>query len=164
VNTLQPALVDESAALALAKDARIVALRWDLLEWGLVLDLDVPSSEREDSTMRRAWLVFSGVSEVTLPMEATRLPSGIWLTSSLAAEDRYDGFRVYTCWALLPTFDNDEVRTIDVSHSISIQAQSLVGILSPTPGGACDYGLTYRTRTSLASDQAMLEAIGYQSS
>lgn len=70
---------------ALTTDARIVAMRWDVLEWGVVLDLDVPVSEANDAPMRRAWLAFPGVSEITLAMHEARLPTGIWLTSSLEA-------------------------------------------------------------------------------
>ncbi len=156
---LSPALVEESAALALARDARIVAIRWDLMEWGLVLDLDVPTSECESSAMRRAWLVFSGVSEVTIPMEAARLPTGVWLTSSLAVEGGQDGLRVYTCWALLPSFDGDELRATDAVGGISIRAQELVGVISATTDNPTEYGLSYQARTRLATDQAMLDAV-----
>lgn len=159
---LSPTLVEGNAALALARDARIVAIRWDLIEWGLVLDLDVPTSECESSAMRRAWLIFSGVSEVTIPIEAARLPNGIWLTSSLAVEGGQDGLRLYTCWALLPSFDGNELRAADAGGDISIRAQELLGVMSAATDNPKEYGLSYQARTELATDQAMLDAVNRQ--
>lgn len=161
---LIPIVVEESDALALARDARIVAIRWDLVEWGLVLDLDVPTSECEGSPMRRAWLVFSGVSEITIPMEVARLPNGVWITSSFLVEGGQDGFRLYTCCAIFPNFDGNELRDAAAGESISIRAQKLVGIISAKSDNSEEYGLSYQARSRLATDQDMLEAVNRECS
>jgi hypothetical protein len=154
-----PRVVGESDALALSRDARIVAIRWDLIEWGLVLDLDVPDSESADSPVRRAWLAFSGVSEVTIPMEDARLPNGVWLTSSLGMEPDQDGFKIYFCQALFPNFIGNERRVTDANTGISIRAQGLVGVVSADTDNTNESALSYEARTKLATDLSMLEAI-----
>jgi hypothetical protein len=42
-------------ALWITDDARLVALRWDLLPYALVLDLDVAVQGSQGGLMRRAW-------------------------------------------------------------------------------------------------------------
>jgi hypothetical protein len=152
--------VEEHDALALSWDARIVAVRWDLVPWGLVLDLDTPVSEAKGAAMRRAWLVFSGISEVTIPMRANRLPTGIWLTSSFDVDDKDEhGLRMYACRALLPTFDGDRLRGEDSAGELSVRAQSLVAVLSMGSDTPAEYGLAWEVRVGLSSDQDMLSAL-----
>jgi hypothetical protein len=155
---LSPTLVEENAALALARDARIVAIRWDLIEWGLVLDLDVPTSECENSAIRRAWLVFSGVSEVTIPMAAARLPTGIWLTSSRCGRRAGRAQALYRLRTSSELCGN-ELRATDTGGGISIRAQALVGVLSATTDNPNEHGLSYEARTRLATDRAMLNTV-----
>jgi hypothetical protein len=152
-------VVGKIDVLNLSQDARIVAIRWDLIDWGLVLDLDVPASESEGSPMRRAWLVFSGVSEVSIPMENARLPNGVWLTSSLSVERDQAGFKVYSCNALLPSFEGNERRANDAKNTISIRAQDLTGVISTGSDNPSEPSLSYEARTRLANDQSMLEAV-----
>ena len=146
-------------ALNLSRDSRIVALRWDLVPWGIVLDLDVPISEAEGAAMRRAWLLFSGVADVTIPMQSSRLPTGIWLTSSFAVEACAQELLLYTCRALLPEFDGNRLRENGTLGRISIRAQSLVGVVSENSSLAGEYGLALKARTDLASDQEMLASL-----
>ena len=143
-------------ALVLSRDARLVAVRWDVVPWGIVLDLDTPDSEANGAAMRRAWLIFAGVSEVTIPMRNNRLPTGIWLSSPLAVEKEDHGFSNYTCSALLPTFDRNRLREADSGAEISIRAQSLVGAVSANSATPGEYGLSLRTRIELSSDEDLL--------
>lgn len=144
---------------ALTTDARVVAIRWDLLEWGLVLDLDVPISEGENAAMRRAWLVFPGVSEVTMAIQDARLPTGIWLTSSLDEIPDNDGFRIFSCQALLPVFDGNTLRPIGAASTISIRAQDVFGVVSRGSDIPGEYGLLLESRQRLCADHQMLAAL-----
>jgi hypothetical protein len=147
--------VEEASALCLSRDARLVGIRWDAVAWGIVLDLDSPVSEAAKAPMRRVWLVFRGIDEVTIPLRGTRLPTGIWLTSPFGAEDAEGGFRSFTCWALLPTFDGNVLRPARTPGKISLRAQELVGVVSTRAETPTDYGLTWESRTGLATDQDM---------
>ena len=93
--------------------------------------------------MRRVWLVFRGVDEVTIPLRGTRLPTGIWLTSPFGAEDAEGEFRSFTCRALLPTFDGNVLRPAGTPGEISLLAQELVGVVSTRAETPTDYGLTW---------------------
>jgi hypothetical protein len=147
----------ESDALRLSMDARIVAVRWDLLEWGVVFDLDTPVSEAKRSAMKRAWLVFSGLDQLTVPMLGARLPTGLWLTSSLDVEPAPQGFRTYTCHGHFAVPDGAGVRAN--LKALVVQAQSLVGVVSTNGAPPIDYGLALDVRRKLASDDEMLRAL-----
>jgi len=122
--------VEEASALCLSRDARLVGIRWDAVACGIVLDLDSPVSEAAKAPMRRVWLVFRGIDEV-------------------------GGFRSFTCWALLPTFDGNVLRPARTPGEISLRAQELVGVVSTRAETPTDYGLTWESRTGLATDQDM---------
>jgi hypothetical protein len=149
--------LSESDALDLSLDARIVAVRWDLVEWGVVFDLDTPVSEATGAAMKRAWLVFSGLDHLTVPLLRVRLPTGLWLTSSLDVEPAADGFRTYTCYALVGVPHGAEVRAS--SNTVIVQSQSLVGVVSTNEARPIDYGLALDVRRKLASDDEMLRAL-----
>jgi hypothetical protein len=149
--------LSESDALHLSMDARIVAVRWDLVEWGVVFDLDTPVSEATGAAMKRAWLVFSGLDHLTVPMLGVRLPTGLWLTSSLDVEPAPDGFRTYSCHGLFAVPDGAKVRAN--LQSLVVQAQSLVGVVSTNEAAPIDYGLAFDVRRKLASDDEMLRAL-----
>jgi hypothetical protein len=151
---------ENDSALALSRDARITAIRWDLVPWGLVLDLDSPVSEARDAGMRRVWLVFAGIGEVTLPVYNARLPSGIWLTSDLVASDIVHGSRHYTCQALLPQFDGNALREGRSSDEVVISAQALVGLASTRSTTPTEYGLSRAARIELCSDEDLLRVLG----
>lgn len=144
---------------SLTTDARIVAIRWDLLEWGVVFDLDTPVSESEGAAMRRAWLAFSGVAEVTLALQNARLPTGIWLKSSLESMLDDEGFRRYTCQALLPVFEGHSLRSEGMSSTLSIRAQDVVGVVSRNSEAPREYGLSFESRQRLCADLEMLKFV-----
>jgi hypothetical protein len=143
----------------LTTDARIVAIRWDLVEWGVVLDLDVAVSEAKNAAMRRAWLVFPGVSEMTIAIQEARLPTGIWLTSSLEELPDDDGFRIFSCQALLPVFYGNTVRPTGTSSTLSIRAQNLLGVVSQGSDIPGEHGLGFESRQRLCDDQEMLSSV-----
>ncbi len=144
---------------AVTKDARLVAIRWDLLEWGVVLDLDVAASEAKSAVMRRVWLAFEGVAEITLAVQRARLPTGIWLTSSLDAESDDEGFSIFSCQALVPVFDGNALSATATSRTLSIRAQAVFGVRSRGAEAPADYGLTFESRQRLCSDLEMLACL-----
>lgn len=147
-------LLQRSQVHELTRDARVVAIRWDLLDWGVVLDLDAPVSEANDADMRRAWLAFSVVDEITVAIKEARVPTGIWLTSSLEQTSDEKGYSVFSCHALLPVLDGDSP-----SSTLSIRAQGIFGLVSR---GSCrpgEYGLSFEARQSLCSDAELLSAL-----
>lgn len=144
---------------ALTTDARIVAIRWDVLEWAVVLDLDVPVSEARDAPMRRAWLAFPGVSEITLAMREARVPTGIWLTSSLEARPDEGAFQVFSCHALLPVFDGTTPRFTEDASTLLVRAHAVLGVVSRGSQLPGELGLTYESRQALCPDRELRSAL-----
>lgn len=137
--------------------ARLVAIRWDLIQWALVLDLDVPGSESADMRMRRGWLVFDGVAEISWAMTQARLPTGCWISSGLAESRASGEFRDFVFSALLPQFDSAEQIVPGPHKDITVRALAVAGILSNGEAVRDEWGLSFVSRVALASDVAMLE-------
>lgn len=150
--------VEGPGLLTLTRDARVVAIRWDLVPWGLVLDLDVPVSEGEGVPIRRAWIVFSGVSDITWPMRQSRLPNGVWLGSAVVTTP-FESETEYSFTALLPTFRDDGTAETSPSHVVVVRAQGLraVASVNAVPPGEC--GPAWADRTALARDEDLLAAL-----
>lgn len=145
-------------ALELTRDARVVAIRWDLVPWALVLDLDAPDSEGREVPLRRSWLVFDGVSDISWPMDRARLPNGCWLNSEvvcvpIAAEFE---FRVS---ALLPQFGGDDRVQGQPAQIVAIRAQALRAVRSEEGVVVSGRNLSRAERLQLASDERMLAAL-----
>lgn len=139
----------------LTMDARVVALRWDLVPWALVLDLDVPESEEKNSSMYRAWLVFSGISELSLPLDNVRIPTGFWLTSQLSIQHR-DEFKLVSFLAMLPIFKAGDSPLSEPTKEITIRTKVIEGVISINNIAPSEYGLIRKDRLALASDEDML--------
>ena len=152
-------LLNDQETRALTVDARVVAVRWDVLPWGLVLDLDAPVAESENAPMRRAWLAFLEVGEITIPMLEARLPTGIWLTSSLQVGPDERGFRVFSCNALLPVFDGNSLRSTGVPSPLAVRARAVLGLASRDSRIGEEYGLGFESRQALCSDRDMLNSL-----
>ncbi len=133
-------------------DARLAALRWDVIPWSLVLDLDVPDYEVENSPMKRVWIVLSNVSELTFPLNNTRIPNGCWLTSQIDSVSVSDGFNDYEVWCLLPSFNKDDTVQDLPAKKLLIRAKEIIGLSSTESGKAIDRVLDMKIRTELASD------------
>ncbi len=125
-------------------------MRWDLVPWGLVFDLDVPVSEGEGVPIRRAWMVFSGVSDITWPMRQSRLPNGVWLGSAVLAT-QLDTETQYSFSALLPTFRDDGTMEKSPSQAVVVRAQGLQAVASVKAVHPGELGPSRPDRTALAS-------------
>jgi hypothetical protein len=153
---------DEEETQLLTLDARVMAIRWDVIPWSLVLDVDVPVSEAEAAPIYRAWIVFNGVLEIYWPLLGTRLPNGCWLTSAINIEDLPDDFHEYSFFALLTRFapDDSVIETPNEDRSIRIIAKRYYGIRSIETKVPSDYNtITRKERISLATDEEFLQAL-----
>ena len=142
------------------QDARVVSIRWDLVQWALVLDLDAPTSEAKDAPVMRAWLVFSGLSELSWPMKCVRIPNGCGLTSTIRPSPGSGEFQEYRFTALLPRFRADESLEGNPAQEVMIRAQALHGVASERSARPGEFGLSWAARVALASDEEMLGALG----
>lgn len=149
--------LDQEKTKKLTIDARLLAMRWDLIPWCLVLDLDVPVSEAADAPLRRAWIVFEGISELYLPLLNARLPNGCGLISQITIEKLSDNFQIYKFWGLLPSFSDDDSIHKYPSKEISIKAKEMSGFISIEARPKGKY-LERKSRISLASDDELLSA------
>ena len=73
MNTDRVEVHEGTSGFAYIRDARIVAFRRDLLESGLVLDMDAPTSESQEAQYMRAWVVFDAVSNLSVPAMNSRV-------------------------------------------------------------------------------------------
>lgn len=81
-----------TSGFAYIRDAWIVAFRWDLLESGLVLDVDAPTSEYHEAQYMRAWVIFDSVSDLSMPaMNEVRVSKGLWSGTELRRDSVGDG-------------------------------------------------------------------------
>jgi len=147
------------AAYSVILDARIVAIRWDVVDWGVVFDLDCPLSEASDAPYARGWLAFVGLSDLSLPLKSARVPQGLWSTTELSVEhaegDLFDfGFRVQ-----LLDFAPDGSFHASPLDIINVRAQGVVGLRTTRHicvGGA---RLSFDQRQALGSDETMRAAL-----
>lgn len=150
--------LSSTEAASATLDSKIVAFRWDLIPWSLVIDLDTRFSESKNCPVHRVWLVFERVSELSWPLNNSRLPNGCGLTSEIAINEESQGFFMYSISSLLPSYSSDGTILKPVSKTLAIKAKDLVGI-SSTEGVLpdLDTGVIGRqTRLKLATDDQML--------
>ncbi len=152
--------LSEEEVFGVTWDARVAAIRWDVLPWELVLDLDSPLSEGEGVPLRRVWLAFGGVSEITLELRETRIPNGLWISTGIDVSQVQAGFEDYGFLATLPTFAPDDTLVGRASRRVVIRATSLVGAASvgSTLAGALGV-LEWAQRVALASDEELVQAL-----
>jgi hypothetical protein len=155
-------ILNETEAAAAAMASRIVAIRWDIVPWSLVLDLDAPAAE---GTQMRLWLVFWGLSEVTWPFERARIPNGVWTSGPIGIGESNGDFTDYHLAVLLPAHDeNDRVVGRPTREGI-IRSQGMRGFSSAAAVIAGEFNSLSRSqRLALATDDeletAALEAEG----
>ena len=137
-------------------DARLVAVRWDLKPWSLVFDLDSPIAEGEPILMRRLWLCFHHLSEVTLPWQRVRMPVGCWLTTAIETVDRPDGMSDFRIGGLFHQMEGDEIVPMQPIKEIIISAVSISAFGSTNAAQSSEYGLERQVRQGLASDEELL--------
>jgi hypothetical protein len=152
--------IDQTTALDLADLSRLVAIRWDLVQWGLVLDLDCSEFPDGDGDSRRGWLVFEGVSELTWSLRKSRLPTGLMLTSAIEVSTTESGMREYCIRHLAPTLnERDEVEG-NPANILTISAQSMSGFISSLTVAPKDSWPSYEERNALATDADFLFVLG----
>jgi hypothetical protein len=142
--------------IRLTLDARVMAIRWDLIPWSLVLDLDVKDSEAIDASTYRAWLVFTGISELSWPLDNTRLPHGCFLTSEMTVTDVPNDFKKYGFMGLLPSHLENGATINPCAKSIDIKAKGIIGVCSVKKLKSEDGFIGYKERVNLVSDEEML--------
>ena len=145
-------------ALGIVREAILVAVRWDLIPWCLVLDLDTPTSEAKDARMRRVWLVFEGMSEISWSLDRARLPNGCWIYNLLEPESLSDGFILFTLMTLAPAFRADGSVHENSMRELRIRAKKAYGVISEGSGVPDVSGLARDVRLALAGDDDMLIA------
>jgi hypothetical protein len=153
-------LLDRAETLEATIDARIVALRWDLVEWALVLDCDLPAfGERESNAVKRAWIVFDAVGEISLPLDSARLPRGIIAGSSIGEIARGESFSEFNISVLIPRFSEDDELIGNPSSVLTITAKTVLAVRSIAFGDFGEYSGDVFQRNSLADENDFLEAI-----
>jgi hypothetical protein len=159
VKTLNKVIeLDQEKTKLLTVDALLLALRWDLIPWSLVLDLDTPISEAVEAPYRRAWIVFGGVSEIYFPIHNARLPNGCGLISQISISELTDDFKLYEFCGLLPSFSKNDSIIGYPSKDISIKAKEITGLISIETRSANINFIDRQTRVNLASDEEFLFA------
>lgn len=153
------AIVDPSDLAYVTLDARLVSLRWDLIPWSLVFDLDSPIAEGTPVIMKRTWLCFHFVSDITLPWERVRLPTGCWLTSTIQRLEKPDGFIDFSIVGLLAQFEGNEAVPSKKVREIVIAAKDAIAVASLKTSEKGKYGLDRAVRQGLASDEELLEVL-----
>jgi hypothetical protein len=151
--------VDELAAMNMAEFSQIVAIRWDLVERGLVLDINCSELSDGDGDSRRGWLVFEGISEISWSLENSRLPNGVVITSPLGKSHIKDGFIQYEIRHLAPSFNDDDQIVGPPNITLMITCMRLTGFVSSSAIPAQDTWLNYTERNSLATECDFISAV-----
>jgi hypothetical protein len=143
------------------RDSKLVAIRWDLVDWGLVLDVDVPIRNPEETPddvtpVRRMWLVFGGMSEITWDLGNARLPDGCWMTSYGSIVQEEGDMQVFEITTMVPTFKGNEMaKDVRQTGRLAIRSMSMFAVRSKDHDLPGQFGLTREQRTSLADDESM---------
>jgi hypothetical protein len=147
-------------ALWLGRDAKIVAIRWDLIPWCLVLDCDVPLQEDvENSPTRRAWMIFDGIHEISWTVNSARLPNGFFMTNAIVASKCIEGFFQYELPILTPTFSSANKLNSNPYSKLIIIAKELRMATSIAVSHFGEFGPNRQQRNALASEEDFLRAV-----
>jgi hypothetical protein len=153
-------LLDRAETMESTLDARIVALRWDLLAWDLVLDCDLPAfGERDSNAIKRGWIVFDSVGEISLTLDSARLPRGIIAVSSIGESPLGDNCSEFNISVLIPRFSEDDKLVGNPGGVLTISAKSVLTVRSIAIGDFGEHSGDVFQRNSLADDNDFLEAI-----
>lgn len=152
-------ILDAHETCQIANDAKIVAFRWDILPWCLILDCDASADETANAMVQRAWVVFTGLSELTLIIARARLINGIFSLRPLEVSESSEGFYNYILSILTPIFDDAEKLANNPHNTMIIRAKGLMGAVSKAREYFGEYGPNRMQRNSLANDDELLEAI-----
>ncbi len=136
-------------------DARLVAIRWDVIPWAVVLDLDAPESEAAGAPVHRMWIVADGIRDLSWSLARARLPTGCFLTSEAFIARDADGRATFTASTLTPAFTDDGQVVGDVHSELIVRSQGLVALGSRRAAAPGEHGLAWQVRHSLASDEEL---------
>lgn len=149
--------LSDSETQKIMRDARIVAIRWDIMEWALVFDLDTPISEESGAEMRRAWVVFHGVSTLSIDVLEARMPTGINVISEMWVDPLpyKQDFQRATFQMLAMEGSSTEAST----KEFVIVCKQVTGLASVGASSRDGIGLSWQARVSLASDEQMRDCL-----
>jgi hypothetical protein len=152
-------ILDTAEALWLGRDAKIVAIRWDLIPWSLVLDCDAPVQEDvEDPLICRAWAIFNGMHEISWTVDSARLPNGIFMAGALVVSESLKGFLRYELSILAPNFSSTNKLNNNPHSKLTIIAKRLMVATSITTSHFGEFGPDRRQRNALATEEDFLRA------
>ena len=150
----------EVLALRCTSDARIRAIRWDVIPWAMVLDLEWNEHERRDSRVRRVWLAFVGVSDTTWPFDRARTPTGWHSQSEIDVSEPQGRFRTFSFSVQNSCFIGNEVDyTKPGGGRVEVKAMSILAVASVEEHEAMEVGLSYEQLQSLATDDDLRQAL-----
>jgi hypothetical protein len=122
----QVSIMPDSEALRIAYDAKILSLRWDLIPWALVLDIDYKNAfEQSNSAVGRAWLVFYDITELWFSFDEARLPNGLFSTYYISTRKFNEEYTDYCLSILAPTFDSTNKILPNPHKPLKIRAKEL---------------------------------------
>lgn len=158
----QVELLDDAQSYAMIRESRIVAIRWDVLPWSIVLDLDVSVSEAENSQMRRAWLAFYDVSRVNLQLSDACIPTGVFIVTEMWTDEVYINnikLQKSTFRILVTEKPAGEISTTNEIKDIVFVSKKIAGVASINSCFGGENGLSWADRNSLASDENLRDLL-----
>ena len=137
----------------LTPKARLRAIRWDVIPWGMVLDIDLLVATK--SAYARGWLTFPFAYDVSFPMHEIRAGAGLSLNSELT---RVEGRRspngtqgyYYRCTLSDPS-STFEIN-IEAADLFLVYSEAVADEKHPDT-------LDVRARTTLLSDEVLQDAV-----
>jgi hypothetical protein len=160
MNQIRVSIVDRVAALHLACDAKIVAFRWDILAWALVIDIDYRESAEDGSDgIGRAWLVFDDITDISCSLDEARLPNGIFSTYGIVEKKVDADYIDFSLFVLAPRFGSSDKVQSNPNCEIKLRAKDFRAVKSNKVAAFGEFGPNFNERQNLASDQELLDAV-----
>ncbi len=137
-------------------DARVRAVRWDVVPWAMIFDLDLQvyaGSRFPEDGRTRAWLCFASACDVTLTAEMVRFGNGFLIGSEVVRTDRGK------TPSGLDSFLYEFVSIAPDGIEFAITATDLFLIYGSTIITASDSAIEHERRLELLSDRELGEAV-----
>ena len=153
-------LLEGNEALNIAIDARIVSLRWDLIEWALVVDIDYKVKvDLSASSTGRAWLIFDDITDVSVDFDQARIPNGISSIHGITSTYVDQIYTDFFLFVLAPKYDMKNNMQKNPLSEVKLRAKKLRVVKSKRTSVFGQFGPNFNERQSLASDPEFLAAI-----
>jgi hypothetical protein len=147
-------ILDAYALQELPLNTKVVAVRWDIVQFALVLDLDLPVPRTD--LIRRAWIVFPDIDAVTVEFEQTNTPTGIFLDSGWYSEAIGEGKYSHRASVLLPWSPSKTEVLARPGSTLEIVSLRAFGVATRgTFKPASQFGAVFLERCGLVSDGDM---------